>query len=259
MSQIAHESIQLPGDAEPRPDNTQKMTNKPKGSTMNVKTRTVGLAISGVVALTGIAACGSSSSGSSGGSTPKAAPTPVANLTDLSTDTSGEMTQVQLDAGFAKALQSLKVTPGLIGNAKLNSTSGTLSFPITGGHVKYYTPGSINPYVTGVIDHQGSGFSLTAGGIKVGLSNFVVNPGTSMLTGKVTANGKVVAASAPLFFLNGRTLKPLQTGANNTAVLQGTKVYLTSTAAALLDKTYKITALSSKTLIGVATITVKTK
>jgi hypothetical protein len=208
-----------------------------------------------VVALTGVAACGSSSSGSSA---PKAAATPVANLTNLATDTSGEMTQVKLDAGFAKALQSLKVTPGLIGTAKLNATTGTLTFPITGGNVKYYTPGSVSPYVTGLIDHQGSGFSLTAGGIKVGLSNFVVNPGTSMLTGKVTANGKVVAASAPLFFLNGRTLKPLQNGPNHTAVLTGTKVFLTSTAASLLDKTYKITALSSKTLVGVATITVKT-
>jgi hypothetical protein len=222
---------------------------------MNIKTRTIGLALTGVVALTGIAACGSSSSGSS---TPSASATPVANLTDLSTDTAGEMTQVALDPGFLAALKSLKVTPGLIGNATL-SKSGTLSFPITGGNVKYYTPGTHTPYVTGSIDHQGSGFTLTAGGIKVGLSNFVVNPGTSLLTGKVTANGKVAAASAPLFTLDGRTLKPLQTGSNNTAILQGTRVYLTATAAALLNKTYNITALSSKTFIGVATITVKTK
>jgi hypothetical protein len=218
---------------------------------MTVKTRSIGLVLTGALALAGAAACGSSSSG---GSTPKAAATPVANIAKLT----GEHTQVTLDAGFAAALKSLKVTPGLIGSATLNSKTGTLTFPITGGNVKYYKPGTVTPYVQGVIDHQGSGFSLTAGGTTVGLSNFVVNPGTSMLTGKVTANGKVVAASAPLFFLNGRTLQPLATGPNNTAILNGTKVYLTSTAAALLDKTYKITALSSKTLVGVAKITVNT-
>jgi hypothetical protein len=225
---------------------------------MNTKTRTVGIVLSGVVAFAGAAACSSSSSGgsTSGGSSSKG---PIANLTDLSQDTAGEMTQVKLDPGFASALKSLHVKAGLIGNATLDSSSGTLGFPITGGNVKYFKPGSVSPYVTGSIDHQGSGFSLTAGGTKVGLSNFVVNPGTSMLTGKVTANGSVVAPSAPLFFLNGSTLKPLQTGPNNTAILQGTKVYLTSTAAQLLDKTFKVNALSSKTLVGVATITVKTK
>jgi hypothetical protein len=218
---------------------------------MNLTKRTVGLALTGALAFGGVAACSSSSSG---GSTPAAAAKPLANIASLT----GLHTQVTLDPGFAAALKSLKVTPGLIGNATLNANTGTLTFPITGGNVKYYKPGTVNPYVQGSIDHQGSGFSLTAGGIKVGLSNFVVNPGTSMLTGKVTANGKVVAASAPLFFLNGRTLQPLKTGPNNTAILNGTKVYLTSTAAALLDKTYKITALSSKTLVGVAKITVNT-
>jgi hypothetical protein len=217
---------------------------------MNVKTRYIGLVLTGALALGGAAACGSSSSG---GSTPKAAASPVANITSLT----GEHTQVTLDAGFAAALKSLKVTQGLIGTATL-SKAGVLTFPITGGNVKYFKPGTVSPYVTGSIDHQGSGFSLTAGGTKVGLSNFVVNPGTSLLTGKVTANGKVVAASAPLFFLDGRTLQPLATGPNKTAILNGTKVYLTATAAALLDKTYNITALTSKTLVGVAKITVNT-
>lgn len=219
---------------------------------MNIKTRTAGLTLAGLVALTGIAACGSSSSGSS------ASKAPIANLTNLASDTSGEMTQVALAPSFLAALKSLKVTPGLIGTATLSKT-GTLAFPITGGNVKYYKPGTVTPYVTGIIDHQGSGFTLTAGGTKVGLSNFVVNPGTSMLTGKVTANGKVAAQSTALFFLNGATLQPLATGPNSTAVLAGTKVFLTAGAAALLDKTYNITALSSKTLIGVATITVNTK
>lgn len=217
---------------------------------MNIKTRTVGVALTGALALTGVAACGSSSSGGSHSSSSSA---PLANVTNLT----GLHTQVALDSGFVSALGSLHVTPGVTGTASL-SKKGVLTFPITGGNVKYFKPHTVNPYVQGTIDHTGSGITLTAGGITVGLSNFVVNPGTSMLTGKVTANGKTVAPSAPLFFLNGSTLQPLQHGPNGTAILTGTKVYLTSTAAQLLDKTYKITALSSKTLVGVATITINT-
>lgn len=215
---------------------------------MNRRSRILALGLSAVIATGGIAACGGSSSGSS--ATPAAAATPVASLSNLT----GVHTQVILDKGFLAALTSLKVTPGLIGTATLDN--GTLTFPITGGNATYYTPGSRTPYVTGMIKHDGSGITLKAGGTTVGLSNFVVDPGASVLTGKVTANGKLVAASAPLFFLNGRTLQPLQVDkSTNTAVLYGTKVYLTKTAADLLNKTYNITALSDQTLIGVAKIT----
>jgi hypothetical protein len=224
---------------------------------MNIKSRTIGLALTGVVALSGAAACSSSSSGGSTGSG-AASKAPLANLTDLSQDSAGEMTQVKLAPGFVAALSTLGVKPGLIGTATLNAKTGTFSFPITGGNVKYFKPGTVSPYVTGLIDHNGSGFTLTEGGTTVGLSNFVVNPGTSMLTGKVTANGKTVLPSTPLFFLNGSTLKPLETH-GKAAVLTGTKVYLSAGAAALLNKTYNITALSSETLVGVATITVNTK
>ena len=36
------------------------------------------------------------------------------------------------------------------------------SFPITGGNVTYYTPGTESPYVQGMIDHDGSGLSSPA-------------------------------------------------------------------------------------------------
>ena len=72
-----------------------------------------------------------------------------------------------------------------------------------------------------MIDHDGSGLSLTGGGKKVELTDFEVDPGKSVLTGKVTVDGKVAAESAPLFFLDGRTLKPLETGDNGTADPRG--------------------------------------
>ena len=214
---------------------------------MSTRIRVVALAASGVLAATGVAACSSSSSSGAQAGSSK----PVAQVNDLT----GEHTQVTLDSGFVDALKTLKVTPAPVGSASI-SKAGVATFPITGGNVTYYKPGSRQPYVVGVIDHDGSGLSLTAGGKTVKLENFVVNPGTSQLTGKVVAGGKTVGDHVDLFFLNGRTLQPLQTGPNNTAILQGTKVYLTSAAASTLNQFFGVSALSSKTLIGVAKITI---
>lgn len=137
----------------------------------------------------------------------------------------GRTTAVKLDAGFVAALTSLKVTPGAVGDAKITK-AGSAVFPITGGNVKYYKPGSVSPYVQGSIMHDGSGLSLEAGGKKVELTDFMVDPGRSVLTGKVSVDGKVAVESAPLFFLDGRTLQPLEAKSNGTAVLQGTTVKL---------------------------------
>ena len=180
-------------------------------------------------------------------------PEPVAQIDQLS----GERTSVMLDAGFLEALTSLKVTPGPVGDAKI-SESGTATFPITGGNVTYYEPGSVNPYVQGLIEHEGSGLSLEAGGKKVELTDFEVDPGKSVLTATVTVDGEEAAPSAPLFFLAGRTLEPLEAKDNGTAVLQGTTVKLKKEAADLLNQTFEIDALEEGLVIGVATITVNT-
>jgi hypothetical protein len=203
----------------------------------------------------GAAACGSSSSSntSSSGSS-SSSPKPVAQIDQLT----GRSTGVALDSGFVGALKSLKLTPAPVGNASI-SKAGVASFPITGGNVTYYKPGSVSPYVQGEIDHAGSGLSLTGGGKKVSLTDFVVDPGTSTLTGKVSVNGKTAVPSAPLFFLDGRTLNPLRVDkANGTAVLQGTTVKLKDESAALLNKTFGVNALEGGLKIGVATITVNT-
>lgn len=216
----------------------------------------IALLSTGVLAF-GVAACGgddesSSSTSSSSSSSAQKDVKPVAEIPSLS----GETTSVKLDSGFVGALEQLKVTPAPVGDARITST-GSAVFPITGGNVKYFKPGSISPYVQGEVDHDGSGLSLTAGGTKVSLENFVVDPGKSMLTGKVSVNGKEAAPSAPLFFLDGRTLKPLAVKkSNNTAVLEGTTVKLTQEAADLLNKTFKIDALKKNLVIGVAKITV---
>jgi hypothetical protein len=48
-------------------------------------------------------------------------------------------------------------------NASIDK-DGVASFPITGGSVTYYEPGSDSPYVQGEIDHDGSGLGLTGSG-----------------------------------------------------------------------------------------------
>jgi hypothetical protein len=169
---------------------------------------------------------------------------------------SGQNTEVMLDAGFVQALRTLKLTPAPVGDARITK-AGAARFPITGGSVTYYEPGSVSPFVRGEIDHDGSGLSLTGGGKTVELSDFVVDPGASALTAKVAVDGEVAAQSAPLFFLDGRTLQPLHT-AGSTAVLEGTTVKLKDEAATLLNDTFGTDALEGGLVVGVAKITVNT-
>src|SRR5215208_4838554 len=202
----------------------------------------------------GATACGSdeSSSSSSAAASTKKAAEPVAQIDSLT----GKSTAVTLDAGFVDALTQLKLTPSPLGDASISKT-GVAGFPITGGNVKYYKPGSVSPYVQGEIDHDGSGLQLEGGGKTVRLTDFVIDPGASVLTGKVTVDGEVAAESAPLFFLDGRTLKPLE-AKDSTAVLEGTTVKLKDEAATLLNDTFGTDALKGGLVIGVAKITVNT-
>ena len=92
----------------------------------------------------------------------------------------------------------------------------------------------------------------------VELTDFEVDPGKSVLNGKVSVDGAVAAESAPLFFLDGRTLKPLEANDDGTAVLEGTTVKLKAEAAELLNQTFGVDALTEGLVIGVAKITVNT-
>ncbi len=223
---------------------------------MPLKQNLITLSAAGVLAF-GFAACGDDKDTNSAASTASSTETvkPAAEVADLS---NGVDTQVTLDGGFVEALGTLKLTPAPVGTGEITK-AGVAKFPITGGNVKYYTPGTVTPFVQGEIDHDGSGLSLTAaGGPKVELTDFVIDPGASVLTGKVTVDGEVAAESAPLFFLDGRTLNPLETGANSTAILEGTTVKLKQEAADLLNQTFKVDALKAGLVIGVAKITIKT-
>jgi hypothetical protein len=223
------------------------------------------LVLVGVLGVATLAACGSDDDSSSATpvaatSTSAAASTaPVATVKDLS---KGVSTAVTLDAKFVAGITALGVAPGTIGTATLDAATGVLSFPITGGNVTVYNKGAVDPYVQGKVLHNGSGLSLTAGGKKVDLENFVVDPGKSVLTGKVSVDGAAFAESANLFFLDGSTLKPLATEGTN-AILEGTTVKLHPDAAAALNKVFGLAgtpkALPDYFTIGIAKITVATQ
>ena len=217
-----------------------------------LKTRKVmtGLAIAAVASLP-LAACSSTEDDTSGSSSDTQIAEPVARINALS----GVDTGILLDAGFAEALTTLGLTPGTVGSATL--ADGSINFPITGGNVTYFEPGTAKPYVIGQVQHEGSGLSLTAGDTVVELTNFNVDPGISRVYGDVTVNGEPVVQSAFLFQLRGATLKPLQTE-GDTAILEGTKVFISPVAAELLNSTFGTDAVTDALLVGVAKITVNT-
>ena len=197
----------------------------------------------------GLAACGSNDD--EVGASPDAAASPVAQLDSLT----GKQTAVTLDPAFLKGLTDLKLTPATIGGATLEGAK--IAFPISGGNVTYFDPASgVTPFVTGAINHDGSGLQLTGGGKVVKLENFVVDPGASMLTGKVTVDGKVAFETAPLFFLDGSTVNPLEVKADEgVAILEGTTVSLTKAAADALNGVFGVTALTEFFKVGIAEIT----
>lgn len=200
-----------------------------------------------VAGLAGCSAATQASDTKSSSPASESTPKPIASIDSLS----GVDTQVTLDQGFADALTTLGLTPGVTGDATL--VDGALHFPITGGNVDYYGPA----HVQGEIDHDGSGITLTGGSTVVGLSDFVIDPGTGRLTGTVTANGDVVADDVFIFSLDSSTLKPLTEDADGNAVLDGTRVLVSADAAALLNKTFNTTAVTDQLLVGIAKITVK--
>lgn len=212
-----------------------------------------GIALAAVAALP-LAACSSSDSAGSSSSSSESKVSvakPVARINALSGDT----TAVALDQGFVDALGSLGLTPGVVGDGAL--TDGSLVFPITGGNVTYFEPGTAKPYVIGQVQHENSGFSLSAGDTTVEITNLNVDPGISRVYGDVTVNGELAASSAFIFQLRGATLKPLQVE-GDTAILEGTKVFVSPVAAGLLNDTFGTDAVTDALLVGVAKITVNT-
>jgi hypothetical protein len=221
---------------------------------MHKSFRLIAPAAMAVTLAASLAACGSSSTGSktSATSAPSASTKPILTVPSLA----GVQTSVTLDPSLLPALTSLHVTPAPTGTATLTMPGGaaTLNFPITGGHVTIYNKGAVTPYVQGIINHDGSGLSFTAGGKTLTVENFAIDPGTSMLMAQVK---EMKDATIPLFFLDGSDLQITPPGSDGIAKLDGTKVELSAPAAQAINTYFGVTAFKARMLIGIAHIQAK--
>ncbi len=217
---------------------------------MQIKRKASVAALAGVLALAGVA-CGDdepSSSNAAGSAQSQASASTVTAIPSLS----GNGTSVKLDAGTAEALKSLGVAVAPIGTATFDASTSTITFPITSGYAEIHSDRNVKPgYIQGSIVHEDSGFSLTAGSTKVELSDFVVDPGNSMLYGTVGGAPKV-----PLLFLDGTNVKVGSDSSGN-VVLEGTVAKLTDTAANALNKAFNVTAIKAGLPLGVVRLVAK--
>ncbi len=210
---------------------------------MSIKTKASIAALVGTLALTGVACgdSGSSDSNASGAAQSSQSGDKVTAIPSLT----GVGTSVKIDAGTAEALKSLGVALAPVGTATFEASTSTITFPITSGYAEIHSDPNTKPgYIQGSIAHEDSGFSLTAGSTKVELTDFVVDPGNSMLYGTVGGTPKV-----PLLLLDGTAVKVGSDGAGN-VVLEGTVAKLTDTAAGALNKAFNVTALKAGIPLG---------
>ena len=217
---------------------------------MPIRTKASIAALAGVLALAG-AACGDNDSSGSNAS-PAAQSAQGTDTVTAIPSLSGVGTSVKIDAGTADALKSLGVALAPIGNATFEASTSTITFPITSGYAEIHSDRSVEPgYIQGSIAHEDSGFSLSAGSTKVELSDFVVDPGNSMLYGTVGGTPEV-----PLLLLDGTNVKVGTDGSGN-VVLEGTVAKLTDTAAGALNKAFNVNAIKPGLPLGVVRLVAK--
>jgi hypothetical protein len=163
-----------------------------------------------------------------------------------SADFVGGKTSVTLSSDFVNALNTLKVTPGAVGSARLKQ--GVASFPIVSGAGDQ---GSMKLEV----NHRG-GLYLQAGSTIVELTDYAITnlDGKPVLTGLVKANGSLVGRIS-LFNLAPTEGPKVTPAHDNTQIqLKGVGVKLAKPAADALNGVFKVTAFKEGLNIGTAKV-----
>lgn len=159
----------------------------------------------------------------------------------------GGHTTVTLDPSTAQLLQQNHVNVAPVAPATADSSNGSVavSFPVTGGEA-FVFPTNDLPFVRGDVLHDG-GVIFPSGNQSLTATDFVVNPGTSILTASV--GGEEV----PLFELDGHNVKVGNDGSGD-ATLDGTIVRLSPQAAAALNSTFGVSLFKEGVPVGTAHI-----
>lgn len=159
----------------------------------------------------------------------------------------GGTTTVTLDPGTATVLKQNGVSVAPVAPASATSSGGSVAvtFPVTGGEAFIFPKGDL-PFVRGDVIHSG-GLTFSAGSKSLTVTNFIVNPGTSLLTATV-GGGQV-----PLFELDGRGVT-VGTDGSGHPTLDGTIVRLSPQAADALNATFGVSLFKEGIPVGTAHI-----
>ena len=156
-------------------------------------------------------------------------------------------TNVKLSSGFLDALQTLKVTPGVIAPTQLSGTD--VDFPIIGGALDLDT-------ALGNVEHSG-GLTLTAGNTVLGIQNFIIDTTgkTPVITGLAVLNGAVVGRITLFDLVLPSNFKlPIKLYYGSVLYLKGITVNLDGGAAATLNQIFGTDAFTGGFNIGTATV-----
>lgn len=168
---------------------------------------------------------------------------PTAQIAQLA----GVSTSVDLDPATAAVLQQngVSVAPVAPATAAMQGGMTVVSFPITGGNVAIYPQDQL-PFIRGKVTHSG-GLTFSAGGKSLTATDFVVDPGTSILT--ATVGGQ----SVPLLDLDGSKVQ-VGKDAQGRVLLDGTVAKLSTVGADALNKTFGVSVFAQGIPIGVVHI-----
>jgi hypothetical protein len=136
-----------------------------------------------------------------------------------------------------------------VGSATFDSATSTVSFPITGGFAAIHSDKGYKPgYIVGNVVHEASGLRFIKGDRSIEVTDFVVDPGNSVLTASAAGTSGI-----PLLFLDGTNVNVAQEGSD--VILEGTVAKLTETGATALNSTFGVTAFKEGIPLGVVKLT----
>ncbi len=186
-------------------------------------------------------------------SVPPSPPAPAAPLLDR-TALAGGTTEVVADPAFLDALDRLGLAPRTTGPAGSAGTTGTLSFPVTGGALAV----GAEREPSGQVRHDGSGLLLTSGTSTLALDDLVLDLDGSVVTATVSVDGAVRAEDAPVLAVTAAGVEVPATGQpSGPSVVAGLRLALTAQGAEVLNDVHAPEGFAPGAPVGALTLTLE--